>query len=589
MGFIAVGPLSLREELVTHGPGARVMSQLTLGRPKREEVARLASARRSSGIVKTPSMTSLLWPRPRTDTPSRQLTDQAATDLDLGVIVQAIAGAWKAPASRAGARERFARQVLTDLLTDAATIDYRQAVLTDLLEHPRLCDRLEELLPNLEALGEASFGERYRPGADLGLERVARRLADLELLVETVARLTDVLRQTSLASQGLCSAAAALEELRSSTEFTSLERELPELRAKMSTLRSVTLGVNLGADLNPESATILELRSTPVDGRRSLLFRLFGGSSEFEALSPLQRGEAGPLGRPNELVRDLRHLLGNVIAPVQSALQRFSRVSSQTLGQLAPELAFFLGAARLLDRLRSLGLPVCRPEIAPVGERHTEMVDVYDAALALRLSSGGLVPNTARFDSDGARVWVLTGPNRGGKTTYTRAIGLAHVLFQAGLYVPATAARMSPVDAIYSHFPTREEMSPGGGRLDAEAERLAAIFREATPRSLILLNEALSGTSALEALDLARGLVRALRLLGARAIYVTHLHELALGVDDINATTPGNGVVASLRASASYEIVPGPPSGISFAAEIAEQHGISFTQLERLLRQRHLT
>jgi DNA mismatch repair ATPase MutS len=106
---------------------------------------------------------------------------------------------------------------------------------------------------------------------------------------------------------------------------------------------------------------------------------------------------------------------------------------------------------------------------------------------------------------------------------------------------------------------------------------------------LILLNEALSGTSALEALDLARGLVRALRLLGARAIYVTHLHELALGVDDINATTPGDGVVASLLASASYQIVPGPPSGISFAAEIAEQHGISFAQLEHLLRERHLT
>ena len=129
---------------------------------------------------------------------------------------------------------------------------------------------------------------------------------------------------------------------------------------------------------------------------------------------------------------------------------------------------------------------------------------------------------------------------------------------------------------------------------------MAEIFRQATPRSLILLNEALSGTSALEALDLARGLVRALRLLGGRAIYVTHLHELASAVDEINATTPGEALVASLVAGSTgdghttpvahrtYRVVPGPPTGMSFAAEIAEQHGISFTQLERLLHDRHL-
>jgi DNA mismatch repair ATPase MutS len=190
---------------------------------------------------------------------------------------------------------------------------------------------------------------------------------------------------------------------------------------------------------------------------------------------------------------------------------------------------------------------------------------------------------------------VLTGPNHGGKTTYIRAVGVAQALCQTGLFVPARAARMSPVDAIYTHFPAREDARPGQGRLDAEADRLAAIFRGATRQSLILLNEALAGTSALEALDLARGVVRALRMLGARGIYVTHLHELAAIVDEINASTPGDGTVASLVAvagaggsltSRTYRIQPGPPSGTSFAAEIAEQHGISFEQLARLLSDR---
>jgi DNA mismatch repair ATPase MutS len=299
-------------------------------------------------------------------------------------------------------------------------------------------------------------------------------------------------------------------------------------------------------------------------------------------------------------MRDLRHLLGQVVGPVEAALEQYASVSSAMLSQLGLELALLLGAARLIERLRCAGLPVCCPEVLPLDERRASVEDAYDLRLALAaLERGGapeIVTNPVSFDAEAGRVWVLTGPNRGGKTTYTRAVGLLQVLLQAGLFVPARAARLSPVEVILTHFPTREDAVPGQGRLDAEAERLATIFRQARPSSLILLNEALAGTSALEALDLARGVVRALRLLGARAIYVTHLHELALATDEINASTPGDGTVGSLVAEAdeagpgrgrrTYRVRPGRPRGASFAAEIAEQHGISFDQLARLIGDR---
>jgi DNA mismatch repair ATPase MutS len=160
---------------------------------------------------------------------------------------------------------------------------------------------------------------------------------------------------------------------------------------------------------------------------------------------------------------------------------------------------------------------------------------------------------------------------------------------------------MSPVDAICTHFPSAEAARPGEGHLDEEAIRLAEIFRQATPYSLILLNEVLSGTSTLEALSLAYDAVRGLRLLGARAIYVTHLHELATRVDEVNATTGGDGIVGSLVAGVedkrepgtrghrrTFRICPGKPYGLSYASEIAEQHGISYPQLERLLKDRGL-
>jgi DNA mismatch repair ATPase MutS len=247
---------------------------------------------------------------------------------------------------------------------------------------------------------------------------------------------------------------------------------------------------------------------------------------------------------------------------------------------------------------------MCRPEILPLDARRTELCGGYNVHLALRASSSQkpalVVPSDVIFDATQGRVWVLTGPNRSGKTTYTVGAGLAHLLAQAGLFVPARSARLSPVDTIFTHFPSSESSKLGMGRLDEEAVRLATIFRQATPYSLILLNEALAGTSSLEALALARDAVRGLRLLGARALYVTHLHDLALLVDEINATTPGDGLVGSLVAEPppeledeagsapprSFRIRPGTPGRWSYASQIAEQHGISFDQLARLLHER---
>jgi hypothetical protein len=545
-----------------------------------------------------PRRLSLLWPPPGKPVEQRQrLSDEATADLELARIVSALVGS-QAPTGRRPARERFVLGVLRQLVRDPEVIAYRAAVFADLLHNPSLREQLEGLLPSLEAFADTPPGEHYRPAAaEPGLERVVRRLADLELLVDVVVRLDGLLSGADLTSSGLRDLRDALNEMRHASAFASLERELPGLRATLATVRSVTVGINLGSDLLPTSATILGFSSEAVEGRRSLLGRLIGDSGDNRGISPLHRGEGGPRSRSNELLRDLRQLLGRIVEPVRSALEQFDRVNAAALQDLGAELAFLLGAARLVDELRQRGLPMCQPELLPTSDRRDVIEEAYDLGLAVA-SSGvevRIVTNMIRFDPTDGRVWVLTGPNHGGKTTYTRAVGVAQALFQAGLHVPASSAKMSPVDAIYTHFPVREDARPGQGRLDAEAERLASIFRGATPHSLILLNEALAGTSALEALDLARGVVRALRVLGARAIYVTHLHELAAAVDDINTTTPGDSKVASLVAIAgtgagphtrTFRIHPGPPSGTSYAAEIAEQHGISYEQLSRLLQER---
>jgi len=160
-------------------------------------------------------------------------------------------------------------------------------------------------------------------------------------------------------------------------------------------------------------------------------------------------------------------------------------------------------ALRLIEHLRACGLAVCRPQPAPADERICRLRGLVNLNLALQLAPTGrpralqdeVVGNDADFGATG-RIFILTGPNRGGKTTWTQALGLAQILLQAGLFLPAQRADISPVDGLFTHFAAGERPLQASGRLGGEAHRLAAIFRHATRHSLLLFHESLASTSA---------------------------------------------------------------------------------------------
>ena len=127
-------------------------------------------------------------------------------------------------------------------------------------------------------------------------------------------------------------------------------------------------------------------------------------------------------------------------------------------------------------------MPLIRPEILHIEERNCIIKDIYNIDLALHMTNQNnnpakdLVPNDVNFNKN-VRIFILAGPNRGGKTVYTEAVGLAQVLFQAGVYIPCQHAKISPVDSIYVHFPVDEYQTVEYGRLGEESKRLKEIFR----------------------------------------------------------------------------------------------------------------
>ena len=559
---------------------------------------------------------SLLWP-PTSPQPATLPADgYSMADLTLENIIRHL--------SISGRYERHVRNLLYQPCHDPQVLDYRQAVITDLLRLPALTAGLNTVLEKIVSL------ERYMnepQWQESELRKVAWRLSELENYIECVDLLYSLLHNAGdqLQSSALLTLRDLAQVLAEDELLISLKAELPDLLAQIRGIKSVTIGVNLDGQLRPFEATLLSINTERFRGESSsLLSRIFGQThtpDEYEGVGPLHRARdemgAGffnarlperdsPLMHP--LFRDLADVLDQISRPIAQTLRRYTRLSGRMLIALDNEIAFYLGAVQLIRHLQSHGLPMCRPDIAPMDDRLLSLNGLYNLNLALHLMGDrkgddpheDIVSNDVTFGDEG-RIFILTGPNRGGKTTYTQAIGLAQVLFQAGLYVPAHSACMSPVDGIYTHFAAEERPDLESGRLGEEAKRLSDIFAHATRHSLILMNESLASTSAGESLYLAKDVVRVLRTLGARAIFATHLHELAAACEVLNRETPGDSKIVSIVsmvtmeengdgtiARRTYKIIPSPPMGVSYAREIAARYGISFEQLMQTLRDRNV-
>lgn len=552
---------------------------------------------------------SLLWPEGTGPSQAGTALDpQCVRDLELENTLAAL--------TNGRPRQSAIRKVFLNLCIDPVVIAYRQDVLDDLWHTPEFTSQLEALLPDLSTLelSHISVDRRRSP-----LQEVAWRLGELEYLVTCVTGLNAVFAGVGrhVRAAGWCSLRDHMAQVVQDPVYQQLTRELPNLLRTIRNKVSVTIGVNLDDQFRPVAATLLSVNAQKFTAS-TFLDRLIGKDGEgFKGLGPLHtvpdlpqgHGPSRSQGRNRDinpfmdpLFRDLGEVLDSVSQPIAQALRHYDTLHSGFLAALRDDLAFYLAAVRLMERLRSRGLPVCRPEIAPMTERVSELQEAYNLNLALHQiahadATAHIVTNDVHLGDNG-RIGILTGPNQGGKTTYTQMVGLCQILAQTGIWVPAAQARISPVDNIYTHYPVEEQVAKGTGRFGDEAQRLSVIFSRGTRHSLVLLNESLASTNSGESLYIAQDIVRVLRRLGARAIFSTHLHELAADLAALNASTDGDSLIVSLVASRretseesprrSYKIAPGPPLGRSYAREIAAQYGISYDQLTDLLHQREV-
>ena len=481
---------------------------------------------------------------------------------------------------------------LTDFFTlDPEVIRYRQSTVSDMLENPEIKETLARVHPILDDIRQLRILDSDDSAS---ADSYLYSITEIELYVSCIETLRDGLlpvreRVRSVAFRALVD---FVDELVSSEYYIELTAKLEQLSSRVREVKSVTIGVNLDRQLRPESAGVISVNSEQFKSGKMLdkILRMSFRNDAFTSiaeLTPVQKGQSE--NRKEALVAAFNNALDEVfrssVKGWRAIVGEYVLDNTDFLLKLLPEIEFVSRATELCHRLATHpGCKICMPEVRPMGEKAFSATELYNPRVALAIEDE-IVTNDFEFD-DAARIYVLTGPNRGGKSVITVAVGASQALCQLGLPVPATRATISVCDGIFTHFPEGADDTIDKGRLGEECARLREIFDAVTPDSMILLDESLSSTGAYEATYIAAEILSGFAVLRCRGIFSTHLHDLAADVPNINARSRERGgisidtLVAGIEEGRrSFKIYRAKPDGKSYAKDIADKYGLSFESL----------
>ncbi len=402
----------------------------------------------------------------------------------------------------------------------------------------------------------------------LDMGRVLDRTGDFALALADFAGQVQAL---DLRSQGLRRFGAYVAEYCASPRFREMESEARRLREALSALRYCLWLKN-----NNSAVKVL-----PYEEREDYAGRI-------EALfSRFRQGETRDFRRTLDETPVSEHLENQILQRVSrlypkefQALREFGEkhlgFADETVLRFAREVRFYFCWLDMLAPLKAAGLPFCYPEVHTHGPA-CRLEEGFDLALALRKPEG-IVTNGFSLTPP-EQVLVVTGPNQGGKSTFARAFGQAHYLASLGLPVPGRRASLPLCDMVYAHFEREEGPGDLDGRLRDDLRRLKTLLDAATPRSVLVINEIFSSTTAWDALVLSRKMLDRVTDLGSPCAVVTFLDELAdYGPQTVSMAAEVSEDEGHAR---SFRILRRKPGGRSYAEVLAQRHGLGYEEIRR--------
>ena len=504
--------------------------------------------------------------------------------------------------------------ILSKMTDNAEVTRYRSDIFSDIYRNETMRDEMLRILDKISFLRDyGSIGRAHEEAA--GIWDLMHRLDELKDYIQCVEAIFRSLSDASVHSEGLLCLQEYIDGLYHDNGFSELKKDIEGLRATTSDLRSVTLGINLNERFEADGIGLISINSkyftksniicdfcekittrdmvkSETAWKEEYKYHPFAMETSKKPDIISRRGMALiPAGdmmedMPRYMNRIATQMLSTVVRKLKNILNQYVSVTITDITDLIPEFIYYVRFAEYIKKLSSQGLHFCKGTLAAEGAEERTMCakGFYNLKLAAMVveKKETIVSNDLDFDREHL-VYVLTGANRGGKTTVTQAVGLLFVLAQGGIYVPADSFSFQPADCIYTHFPADEDKTMDLGRLGEECRRFRKIYSDSTKNSLLLLNETFSTTSFEEGYFIAKDAVRAILEKGVRTIYNTHMHKLARDLEELNrsyqAVRAVSLIVKADGGNRSFRIEMAPPEGMSYADDIARKYGVTYEML----------
>ncbi|MFH0977631.1 MAG: DNA mismatch repair protein MutS [Spirochaetota bacterium] len=394
-------------------------------------------------------------------------------------------------------------------LKDADTILYRQDILRDCMKNAGAVRDIYNISEEVLAKKKKrwfGFFNRYPGGI------ISGAVSMLQMFVGQLQGLKDITDEHAdkFESEGFRRFFAMISEELNDKYFKIIQYHLDELKFKNGVLLSAELGQG-----NEGKNYILR---KPHDKKnKSLVKRIFARKPAY-SFNIHPRDEHG--------ARALSELKDRGINIAANALAQSADHIDSFFHMLRTELAFYIGCLNLYEQLVRLEEPAAFPEPAASGKKQHTFNGLYDICLALTVKRK-VTGND--MEADSKNLMIITGANQGGKSTFLRSIGLAQLMMQCGMFVPAESFRADIREGVFTHYKRKEDASMKSGKLDEELKRMSGIVDNIKPGSMLLLNESFAATNEREGSEIARQIILALLGKGIKIFFVTHLYEFADG------------------------------------------------------------
>ena len=413
----------------------------------------------------------------------------------------------------------LARSRTREVLSEVADVERILGRIQTETASPRDLAALKNSIRAAEPLGDALYGEEAAK-----VDWLLRQMAPVPELADLIERAISPEPSGSVGDGNIIrdGFSPELDELKSaSSNARSYIAALEQRERDRTGIRNLRVGYNqvFGYYLEVSKSNLGQVpeeyirRQTLANGERYIIPEL----KEYESLALNARERVGELER--SLFRQVCAQIGNYAEPL-------SRLAS---------------AIASVDVFSSLAEVAVRNRYVRPAIDHSDGIAIKNGrhpVVELHLGAGSFVPNDVALSNADGRVLVLTGPNMAGKSTYIRQVGIIVLMAQIGSFVPADEATIGLVDRIFTRVGLQDDLTTGQSTFMVEMVETAAILNQATPRSLVILDEIGRGTSTYDGLSIARSVVEHVHndpRLGCKTLFATHYHELT----ELARTLPG--------------------------------------------------